>query len=218
MATDRLKLYNAALSLCGATTLHPTTGLSQNCEDRRQLDAAWDNDAVRTCLEAGLWNFAMRTVELSYSVDIEPPFGYRRVFEKPDDLIRVAGVYSDEGCTEPLLDYRDEADYFFGHVETMYVRYVSDDNEYGMDFAKWPYSFSRFVEAYLADKVVLKVTAGDEKRILKVERALKKSKADALAKDAQREATQFPPEGGWVRARRGQGSRNRDPSGGQLTG
>lgn len=210
MATDRLKLYNAALMLCGVTTLHPTTGLTANSEDRRQLDAAWDNDAVRTCLEAGQWNFAMRTVELPYTGDIEPPFGYARVFEKPDDLIRVAGVYSDAYGTEPLLKVKDYGEFFFADIDAIYVDYVSDDNEYGMDFAKWPQSFARYVEAYLADKVVLKVTAGDEKRILKVERDLKLSKASALGKDAQKEPTQFPPESGWVRARGGNSARRRD--------
>ena len=216
MSTDRLKLYNAALMLCGVTTLHPTTGLTANNEDRRQLDAAWDNDAVRTCLEAGMWNFAIRTLELPYTSDIEPPFGYERAFEKPDDLIRVVGVYSDEACKAPLLDYVEEGEYFFAHIDTLYVRFVSDDNEYGMDFAKWPQSFARFVEAYLADKVVMKVTAGDEKRIVKVERDLKRAKASALSKDAQREPTMFPPRGGWVSARGG--GRSGDRSGGQLIG
>jgi hypothetical protein len=207
VSTDRLKLYNGALILCGATTLHSSTGLTESRDERRQLDAAWDQDALRTCLEAGQWKFAKRTVEIPYTGDVAAVFGFSYVFEKPDDYIRVCGVFSDPECREPLLDYEEDGDYFYANIDTIYVQYVSDDNEYGMDFAKWPQSFTRFVEAYLADKVALKVTAGDEKRIAKVERTLKSTKADALEKDAQKSPTKFPPAGGWVRARGGSSNR-----------
>lgn len=206
MATSRLKLYNGALLLCGATTLHPSTGLSENREERRQLDAAWDNDAVRSCLQAAQWNFAIRTKEIPYTSDVEPSFGYPRAYLKPDDFVRTVAVCSDENFDTPLLRYFDESDYWFADLDQIYVRYVSDDNAYGLDMAKWPYSFTRFVEAYLADQVCLKVTGGDEKRILKVERELEKRLRRARTLDAIEDPTLLLPQNGsWTSARRGWG-------------
>lgn len=202
MATNQLKLYNGALLICGHTRL---ATLTENVDARYELDAAWDNDAARTCLEAGQWNFGNRLVEIPYTGDVASQFGYSYVFEKPDDLIRIAGVFSDEFCKEPLLDHEFDGDYFYANVDTIYVKFVSDDTQYGMDFAKWPQSFSRFVEAYLADKVVMKVTGGDEKRIVRAAKALKDSKAEALAKDAIASPTKIPPAGTWVSARGGSG-------------
>jgi hypothetical protein len=38
--------------------------------------------------------------------------------------------------TTPLTDYADEVAYWFSDLDEIYVRYVSDDANFGMDFAR----------------------------------------------------------------------------------
>lgn len=217
MSTDRLKLYNAALRLCGQRRL---ASLDSTDKARYHLDDAWDNGAVQNCLEAGQWRFALRASELPYSSDITPPFGYTYAFEKPEDLVRVTAVCADEFFNVPLTQYMDEGDYWFSSVTTMYVRYVSDDDSFGSDFGKWPPSFTRYVEAYLASQIVIELTSDEKKRaeiLLPEKGLLARALRTAQGNDAMKDPAKFFPIGSWVGARSGGASRNRDPSGGSLT-
>ena len=101
-ATNKLSIYNGALLFIGAREL---ATLDDNVESRRLLDGVWDRDGINTVLEHGQWNFAIRSAKYEYSSSITPTFGYSRVFEKPDDLIRVCAVCTDEFFTSPLLHY-----------------------------------------------------------------------------------------------------------------
>src|SRR6185369_1444544 len=111
--------YNNALLDVGERALASVT---EPREPRRLLDIAWDSGAVEWCLEQGQWNFAMRSSKLDYSPSVEPPFGYRRAFNKPTDWIRTAAVASDEYFRVPLLTYVDESSYWFSDLDTIYVR------------------------------------------------------------------------------------------------
>jgi hypothetical protein len=213
MATSQLSLYNGALELCGEA--EPLTSLSENRPARRYLDAAWDNDAIRTCLEQGQWNFAIRSIELPYTSDLEPAFGYTHVYLKPDDFVRTVGLSNNESFDPGLNRYLDEGDYWHADEESLFIRYVSDDPLYGFDYARWPKSFARFVEAYLASRIIMKLT-GDKERWAIVEQKLREFEADALAKDAIAEAVRFAPTGSWVRSRGGY--RYRDHPRGRLIG
>ena len=133
--TSRLTLYNGGLRILGERSL---LSLSENVEARRRLDTAWDGGALKYCLEAGLWNFAMRTVELTYSPSVAPSFGMRYAFDKPDDFVRTGGIWSDESMKSPLLEYRDEGPYWFAELDTIYLSYVSNDAQYGADMSLWP--------------------------------------------------------------------------------
>src|SRR5690606_11544358 len=106
-------------------------------KSRRELDGVFERGGVRTCLKQGQWNFAMRTVRLDYSPSVEPDFGFARAFAKPEDWVRTCGVSEDEFFKSTLLDYVDEAGFWFADIDTIYVRYVSDDVEYGLDYGKW---------------------------------------------------------------------------------
>ena len=203
MSASRFSVYQGALRLCGERRL---SSITEDRKPRYLLDDAWDNDGVLTCLEAGQWRFAMRAVELTYSSDFTPPFGYQYAFEKPDDLVRVCGVCSDEHFDIPLLRYVDEGDYWFADITNIYVRYVSNDNEFGFDFAKWPPSFTRYVEAYLASKIVADLT-GDEKKEAKILGLLDQYLITARANDAMKEPTRFFPQGSWISARMGRTDR-----------
>jgi hypothetical protein len=204
MAT-KLSLYNGALLMLGERAI---AALSEDREPRRLLDLVWDNGGVRTCLETGLWNFAMRSMRIEYDPNLAPDFGFRRAFAKPEDWVRT-GVAAVDAYFRPLKahEFADEADYWFADVDTLYVKMVSDGAEYGSNFSAWPESFSRYVETYLAVRIAGKLTrSGSLVQALKDD--LKRLKTAALAKDANNEGAAFPPEGSWNRSRRQHGFRD----------
>jgi hypothetical protein len=197
----QLTIYNGALLHCGERFL---ASLTENREPRYLLDHVWSNNGVKLCLEAGQWHFAMRTIQIDYDPSFEPGFGYRRAFEKPDDWIATSGLCSDEYFNEPLTQYVDEAGFWYADLDTLYVRHVSNDANYGMDMNKWPETFREYVECHFATKVVRKLTGSAEKEadlIKKCEELLKLAKS----KSAMAEPTKFPAQGSWARSRRGSG-------------
>ena len=197
MAT-KLAIYNGALRAIGDRRLASITEESQS---RRECDDAYD-DVVADCLEAGFWNFAMRTVELEASTDIVPEFGLTYAYEKPTDWVRTYKISANERFDPPLDEWNDEGSYIFCDIEPMYLRYVSNDTDAGMNLTLWPRSFTKFVELSLAEAISLNVNASETTRemVMKLKR---KAKADALAKDAMNQAVEFPPTGTWVQSRLG---------------
>lgn len=197
MAT-KLGLYNGALRALGERRL---ASLTEDRASRRELDDAYD-DVVAMCLEAGFWNFAMRTVELEASTDVVPEFGLTYAYEKPTDWVRTYKMSASERFDPPLDEWHDEGSYIFCDVEPIYLRYVSNADDAGMNLTNWPRSFATYVEMSLADAVCLNVSSSAEAKEMLAKR-LKKAKADAVAKDAMNQATEFPPTGTWVRSRDG---------------
>lgn len=195
--TDRLSLYNGALLKCKARRI---SSLTENCEARRLLDTAWDDGAVQYCLEQGFWNFAMRTVRIDATSDIEPDFGYSYAFDKPSDCIRTYAICYDEYFNSPIYMYSDEADYWFSEMETMYVQYISDGVEYGYNYGAWPQYFKQYVEWYLASLIVGRLTASNTTEG-EVERRLRRAFIDARTNDATDQPTQYAPRGKWASAR-----------------
>ena len=222
--TTRLQIYNGALMLCGERAL---AALTEDREPRRLLDEVWDRSGVRYCLEQGEWGFAMRAEQVEYDPSIEPPFGYAYAFNKTSDWVATHAVCSDPYFKQPLLQYLDEVENLYSLVTPIYVRFVSDDSDYGGDPAKWPQSFCDYVDAYFASKIIFKLTS-DKQRLAtlfgqpgktdggELGRRLKVAKNRA----AMQQATRIPPPGSWNSARRGRG---RGPMGdggvgGALTG
>lgn len=194
---DKLKLYNTALFHCGERSL---ASLTQNCESRRILDAIWDNGAIVSTLDDGLWNFATRTLKYTYSPDIEPDFGFRRAFNKPDDWVRTVGMAEDEFFTSPLVQYEDEGGYWFANLDDIYVRFVSSDSQFGGDLSIWPNNFATYVEYWLADKAVIRISQSESRKAT-IQKDMKKALADAKASDAMDQPAKFKPLGNWATAR-----------------
>jgi hypothetical protein len=170
---------------------------------------------VKFCLEEGQWKFALRTSKLTYSTDVVPAFGYRRAFERPSDCVRLSKVCSDEYLKTPLLEYNEEAGWWFADVDDIYVSYVSDGLDFGNDYANWPETFTTYVAIYMATQSGLRICQS-ERTMEKLEKDLKKAKRDALSKDALQDPTQFLPQGSWVSARRA-GGRSRYDRGSRST-
>ena len=208
--TTQLDLYNAALLEIGERRL---TSLTEDTRARHTLDDVYrSGELVRFFLEQGLWNFAMRTVEVTYSPSIEPPFGYEYAFDKPLDWIRTAGVWQDEQMTVPLEQYEDEREYWFASNETIWVQYISDDDAYGGDLSLWPPTFTRWTELYLASRISEDLTQNATKTemLQKMADPAYPGKTTALvsarSKDAMNEPTRRLHMGEWARSRYQRGS------------
>ncbi len=199
--TTQLSIYNGALLLC---TERFIASLSEENEPRRLLDHVWSTGGVRYCLARGQWTFAMRTLEIDYDPSVEPPFGYRRAFQKPTDWVVTSALCSDEFFRVPLTRYVDEAGYWYGDLDTLFVRHVSDDAAYGMDMNKWSDSFARYVEGYFASRIIGKLKSSDKEDELK--ETAKKLLLTAKNESAMAEPTKFPAQGSWS------SSRNRFPN------
>lgn len=204
--TDQLSLYNGALIRLGQTRL---AALSDENKGRRALDFAYAK-TVKACLEAGLWNFAMRFVMAETSPSVDTTLGYQFVFDKPDDWLRTAAITVDAHGRVPLLDYDDRTDYWLADIDTIYVRYVSDDPDFGLDLGRWPESFVNYVELSLAVATCEEITGSMEK-LERLEKAKEKAWKTASNRDAMNEAvTKFPPTGRLVASRAGPGGRSRE--------
>ncbi len=204
----QLTIYNGALMLLDERSLATIT---DNVETRRKLDSVWDRGGVDFCLEQGQWNFAMNSAELDASTSLSTDFGYANVFEKPDNIIRVCAVCSDEYFKMPLLQYRDETGYFYADIDPIYVRYVSNHADYGLDYTLWPETFNRYVEAYFAWMIAPSSKKTGQFEIMKM--YLK----NARSNDAMVDPTKFLPQGMWNSVRGG-GSGRDIGNRGQLIG
>lgn len=201
--TTRLSVYNTALLLCGERSL---TSLSEDREPRRNLDQAWNGGGVDKCLGEGQWRFAMRTVQVDYDPSIEPDFGWTYAFNKPTDWVATSAVCEDEYFRVPLTGYTDEGDQWYSDSQTIYVKYVSNDTDWGNDLGKWPQSFADFVSAHLASRVIMKMAASEE-MLKKIMALREKFKRDAKNAAAMAEPTRFAALGTWSRARTRYGGR-----------
>lgn len=197
--TTKLTIANGALRMLKEGSLTQNELTNNSREPARLFNAVWDDGGLDACLRSGEWRFAKRTVMLDASPSIEPDFGLRYAFEKPDDFVRTCGQYSDEMLTSPLSDreIREEAGYWYSSLETIYLAYVSNDAAYGLDYSQWPNDFLKFVQAHFASEIAGPLTS-DGAEALKLRNHYLRL---ALSTDGQADPTRTLPGGSWVRAR-----------------
>ncbi|MBZ9807697.1 hypothetical protein [Mesorhizobium sp. ESP-6-2] len=194
---DRLAIYRGALQLLGNAA--GLSSLTEVSAARNALDSAWQ-DAGDYMLTQGLWNFSIRAVELSNDEDVAPLFGLTYAFSKPTDWVRTASISSDGTFVESYENYEDETGYWYANIDPLYVRYVSDDDEYGWNVAAWRQPFAKTMEAFLAFQCGLPISSdrGNRNDLYGIyEKRLKNAKT----LDAVDERVQFSPRGRLVRSR-----------------
>jgi hypothetical protein len=165
----------------------------------------------------GQWKFASRSVQLDSTPSFTPSFGYEFAFDKPLDFVRLTGLTSDEFFQNPITRISDEANWWFASIDPIYVRYVSDDVAYGMDYSLWPPNFEEFVEHYLAYKVAPTITGLSTDNTM-LYRLYQRKLSEAKATDAMDGPMKFPNQGSWSRARQGYGNGERGNNNGPLVG
>jgi len=197
--TTQLILYNAALSHLGQRRIAAVT---DRIDSRRAIDDVYST-TLAYCMEQGFWNFAMRARLLDSSSSVTPDFGYTYAFLKPTDFVRLLSLCGDEAMNVPLLQFVDEAGYWYANIDPLYAKYVSNDASYGYDLTLWPESFANYVALRLAVRVCERITGKypPDRLLLEEKRAL----ASARSKDAMNEPPGFPPSGTWVNSRTGGG-------------
>lgn len=210
--TTQLSLYNGALEKLSA---RPLANLSENVEARRALDNAWDSGrAIKACLEQGYWNFAMRTSKFTPDTDFTKAFGYANRYTKPSDFVQLGMLCCDEFFRVPLNAYTDEGGAWYADQNPIFVSYVSDDNDYGMNLTRWPESFVLYVEFYLANRIAGRIAGDPDAVTKKMELALR----NARSRDALNEPTKFMPQGTWTSSRQGGQARRDRGNRGNLIG
>lgn len=213
MTVSQLSLFNGALRILGERSL---ASLTENREPQRILTAIWNDGpgATQAMLEKGFWNFAIRSMQMTYSPSVQPPFGYQFAYNKQTDWVRTAAVCTDPYYNQPLTQYDDEAGFLFCDPSTIYVKYVSNDASYGLNMSLWTAAFISYFEHYLAHKAAFRITMSKQKE-MDVERAMEKAGIVARNLDAMDEPAKFMPSGTWSGARRGRFTqRNRDSESG----
>lgn len=206
MGTTRLNLYNQALQELGERSL---ASLTENRESRRRLDSAWNSDFTQYVLGTGQWKFAKRTQQLPSNPAQTPDFGWRYAFSIPSDLVRLAGVFSDESCYYPLLQYGQERGYYLANSDPLWVSYVSNASNYGGDLSMWPPELVRYATFELASRVALALTQ-DAGRLKDMKALALRELTDAKSSDAMEGPTRFPPPGRYVLSRTSGGDSRSD--------
>ena len=199
---QKLLIYNGALTEMGERKL---SALTDSVESRRVLDTIWDDDFIEEVLQAGYWNFAVRTALIDEDTDIDSEFGYGYAFSKPSDWVRTVVISEHEDFHMPLNDIVDEAGYWWSHSDQIYAKWISNGDNYGGDYSKWPPDFKYFVKCRLAYRAAKRLTQ-DREKLAFLKRELKDALLAAKNSDAMNEPVKFAPAGEWVRSRHG-GSR-----------
>lgn len=199
--TDRLTVYNMAL---GHLRERRLGSLTENREPRRVLDDFWDQ-VVDEALAEGLWNFLIRAVEADPSTTIVPSFGWDYAFVTPPDWVRTVVVSSVETFNPPLLDYMEETGVWYSNVKPLYIRYVSNDPQYGRNLGGWTAYFTKYVSLLLAEYGCGRITGNTD--LLKgpdgISNRLRSAKIKAKSNDAMNQPPGQTPTGTWARSRRG---------------
>ena len=152
MATDKLGVYNLALTLLGD---HRLVGLSDDVEARYALDSSWDR-AVAFVFQAAYWRFALKTATLTHNGALTAIAGYTSTFAQPSNYYRPHAIYVLSGARECPIDVRQQGVLFHANTTPIYLRYI--DSSLIATVGSWPETFAKAVAAYLAFDVSSRVS------------------------------------------------------------
>jgi hypothetical protein len=200
---DKLTIFRGAQRLLGDGRI---ASLSEDTVIRRAFDDAWP-EAVNFLLTKGMWNFAIRTIEIEPDDDFEPLFGYTYSYSKPEDWIRTVSISETGDFTQGYEQYHDEQGFWFASVDSLFIRYISSSDSYGWNIGAWRQPFCKALEAYLAFSAGLPVTA-DRGNRNDLYQLFNTELKNAKTIDAVDEAVQHTPPGRLTRSRFGNRSFN----------
>lgn len=196
LSAEWKQIYDDALFCMGLPQLISTNDDSNR---RAALDAAVNQGAVLGLLEKYMWSWANTSRQIDYNPDIDTEWGYRYGFDKPADMERIKGVFSDEQLWSPVRAYADEGGYIFAENQTIYVQYVSSDMLTNPGL--WPQYFRELVAAHLAVKCA-PIPGVDGSVELAME-WFKTRQSEAKNTDAMQQPPRVIQSGQWTRSRAG---------------
>lgn len=202
MGTSQLSLYNKALRHLEERKL---VSLTENRESRRYLDDEFEDNNLY-CLSQGNWNFAKREIMIDASSTQIPNFGYAYAFQKPSDWNHTFMV-SDNDAYDPLArDYTDQNGFWYANITPLYIRYISNDPDYGLNLGIWTPAYIEYVAARLARLCAPRLKQDQSKVDYLETKVLRRAKAEAVSTDSQDLPPGKPPYGTWVQSRAPRGS------------
>jgi len=201
-----LKIYNDALLLLGVDAI---ASISDDSIRKNKLDLARDAKLVESVLEDSGWGFGSQSDQIFFDPGIDPAWGYSYACQKPANIHRIDGVYTDEFFRDPLINYIDEDGYIFSSFQTIYIEYVSAT--FLTTPALWPAYFARMVAGRLAvDAGVAIIKHHPEASIENAVAQYDNRRREALSTDAIAKPPKALTQGTWIRTRRDLGSGRRD--------
>lgn len=203
LTEEWLQIYNEALFMCGHT---PITSTSEDSRTRGLLDRALDTGVVNNALEDKDWYFAKVSDKVFYDPSLNPDWGYEYVFQKPDTMYRITGVFQDEYLQVPLKNYADEGSNIYCNLQEIYLEYIP--NTYVSSPTQWPVYFRKLVAADLAVLVAPQLEGADVGFVVQRHQEIR---SQALSNDASQNPPRRLATGSWVTARTRTGIHRRVP-------
>lgn len=154
MATQ-LGIYNRALDLIGCRRI---ASLAENREPTRVLDSVW-TDVRDYCVTRAIWIFALRSAAAAgAALPGSLNYGYTFAYTRPSDCIYTYMLSTTATFQPPLQEVVEADGLYFTRAATLFVRYSSNDANYGLLLTRWTPSFAEFVAHYLAATVCYRMT------------------------------------------------------------
>jgi len=203
---SQLGIYNSALMKLGSPRI---LTLTDNVPSRKTIDAIY-TAAVEFCLEQAVWDWAVRSVQIDASTDVEPAFGYNNAFEQPDDMKKLVAISSESTLRNPLEDFLDEGGYWFADSDPIYLSYVSTSVLYGWNLGAWTEAFADMVAFRIAIVTCETITQSTAK-LVDLKRDFKTARSNAIAINNFDDAPKRFPQGSFTRARQGGWRSSRRP-------
>ena len=188
-------IYNRALQILGQEEINSNTDDSMR---KVKLDVALSSDLVESLLEDTSWHWAISSAKIQVNPSLEPEWGFTKVFDKPDNMQRLDGVFVDSYMQVPLKYYKDEGPYIFSEVDEMYIQYVNRD--FLSDPASWPVHFKRLVSAALAKDTASSFGKNAQERY-DINEVFKEAQAESKNIDAMQSPPRIISNGSWVSSR-----------------
>lgn len=204
--TTKIDLYNEAALIL---KLRAVDSLVENTPTRVTFDHAY-SAVVDYMLGQANWHFAARIVEIDPEVT-GPSFGYTNYFEKPADFARLIEISRHPNLYPTLDDFVEEAGFWAASCNPLYVKYVSNDAQYGGDLARWTPHFTRATAFEIAERCAGKLTKMGDGDLERLEKRKMAALHKAKSVEAFGQPVKRPPPGNLVRARVGARQHDRYP-------
>lgn len=200
----KLQLYNECLGHLGPVRLG-ASGLTENRSDRREIDAVYDG-VLQGMLERGLWFFALRSVMIEPDTDVDARFGLPYTYSMPTDYVRLRSICTDEAQTQEDRTYKREGRVIFSVYPVLYLTYVSNDTNYGLNLGAFSQLYAEAVAAELAYKSGLPIAKdrGTKNDLFVIK---KRILVEAKRLEAVDERVKEKPPGTWSLSRSGRNDR-----------
>ena len=149
MAESKVSISNQSLTKCGASTI---SAFTDGSHEANVCSTMYDN-AKKGLMYYTFWNFAMTKVALNLLTETPVDLSYTKVHSLPGDLIRVKGVFDNQGYI--VTDYEVQGSKIYSNTETLFVEYVQDMAE-----ANFPAFFIEALVSKLALEINEAITGG----------------------------------------------------------